>query len=102
MVPRVGKVKVYTDEGKLIREGYAREHDFLENKIFGIFSPGELVKGTMIAIGIIFGAGVLWAKMDGIEGTQEKMWNTISTYQSKMGCVQNQMAKCCRDSVYCA
>jgi hypothetical protein len=101
-MPRVGKVKVYTDEGKLIREGYARELDFVEEKIFGLFSPGELVKGAIIAIGIIFGAGVLWAKMDGIAGTQEKMWGTITSYQNKINCIQNQMAKCCQNSVYCA
>jgi hypothetical protein len=101
-MPRIGKVKIFDAEhGKLIREGSPREHDFLENKIFGIFSPGELVKGGIIAVGLIFSAGVLWAKMDGIAGTQEKMWNTISGYQNKIGCIQNQMAKCCKDSQYC-
>jgi hypothetical protein len=101
-MPRIGKVKVYTDEGKLIREGYAREHDFLENKIFGLFSPSELVKGGVVVISLIFGAGMLWAKMDGIQITNDKMWSVISNNKSVIGCIQSQLSKCCHDSIYCS
>lgn len=61
---RIGKVKIYSEEGKLLRHGVARENDFSVNKILGIFTGGELIKGSLLTVGIIFGAGMIWANID--------------------------------------
>lgn len=60
-MPRVGKVKVFTEEGKLIRHGTPRENDFGIHKIMGIFTASEIVRSGVIIAGILFTAGMLWA-----------------------------------------
>lgn len=100
-MPRVGKVKIFTEEGKLIREGIAREDDF-SHKLLGLFEPGELVKGGIIFISIIFGAGVLWAKIDGSEKIEKDIWASIAQNKNQIQCVQNQLKGCCRESEYCS
>jgi hypothetical protein len=32
---------------------------------------------------------------------QDKEWSALASSKSKIDCVQNQLAKCCKDSVYC-
>lgn len=32
----------------------------------------------------------------------DKLWSAIKSSQNKVDCVQNQLARCCKDSVYCS
>ena len=33
---------------------------------------------------------------------QEKIWSVMSNYNNRIDCLQNQLAKCCSNSTYCA
>ena len=36
-----------------------------------------------------------------IKNSQEKIWASVSTSKSTVDCIQNQLVKCCKDSIYC-
>lgn len=40
-------------------------------------------------------------KSDGNEH-YDKLWAAIGVSKSRIDCVQNQLARCCKDSMYCA
>jgi hypothetical protein len=64
MPARIGKVKIYTQDGKLIREGLLREDDITNQKILKYFTPGEFIKAAVLIVGFIFTAGALWVSIN--------------------------------------
>jgi len=98
------KVKVLDEHGNTIREGLPRNNDVLGNS--NDFRNGLI----LLCIASIFGS-IAWGggqiltdvreNVIDIKTTQDKMWVFISKDDSKINCMQNQMAKCCKDSNYC-
>jgi hypothetical protein len=37
-----------------------------------------------------------------IKNGQEKIWATVSNSKAREDCIQDQLAKCCKESLYCA
>jgi len=40
-------------------------------------------------------------KSDGIQH-YDKLWSALKSSETRIDCVQNQLSKCCKDSVYCS
>lgn len=76
---RVGKIKVFTSEGKLIREGHARDNDFSDPKILKYFTASELIRAAVLIIICSFTLGGVWI---GINSRLESMSKDASTFVS--------------------
>lgn len=37
-----------------------------------------------------------------IKNGQEKIWAAVSNSKARADCIQDQLAKCCKESLYCA
>lgn len=123
MPHRVGKVKVFTAEGKLIREGQAREDDFSPKKIFGLFSSAEIVRSVVLIVVGSFTAGILWSEInshfksvdqkadefltsfDSFKREQMSFHKTIydklDAKETRINCLAEDMVACCPNSQRC-
>lgn len=123
MPHRLGKIRVFTAEGKLIREGYAREADFQDPKIFKYFTMSELIRAGVLVIICAFTLGGLWM---GINNRFEIMSKDVTTFintftaykeeqnsfhktifdrldakENRINCLAESMSRCCPASQNC-
>jgi hypothetical protein len=123
MTHRIGKVKIFTEEGKLIREGLMREDDLSQKKIFGMFEPAELVRAAVIIIVACFTAGGLWVNsqnhFDALDRDNQNFINLFADFKkdeqsfhrtvfdrmdsrdARINCVEDSLKGCCPSAQNC-
>lgn len=109
---RIGKVKVYTHEGKLIREGYAREDDFDDPKIFNLFTKGEIIRTAGVLISIAFTVGIFWNQgqnfvksFDDFKQNDQEfhqmIFKKLDEKEQRIDCLAANIKWCCQNSQNC-
>lgn len=122
MTQRVGKVKIYTEEGKLIREGHFRNSDS-HKKFFGMFAPEEIIRSGVGFVILVFTAGGLWTGINNhfqnIDRDFGLFVNTFSDYKkdqvdfhklifrkledkdNRINCLAENLKGCCASAERC-
>ena len=120
---RVGKVKVYTDEGKLIRHGDAREGDFGIKKVFGMFAPAELVRAFVFVVSVIITGTTVWNNINNHMTNQDRdfsaflvqykehnndetnfhqnIFRILNDKENRINCLAESIRGCCASSQNC-